>query len=162
RIGDSIRYSSDAANAAGLAQTDDATLVARFGDFQVNDDFADIADAGELVKLHVGVQYPADLLIHDALFHQRAADAHDAGAVELARGGFGIHHQAAVVHRYHAVHFHDAGLDVHGNIGHLNTGNAAGSQAFLLRFRGDVLAHLRNAVDAELLAGLLPAHALVG
>src|SRR5208337_3212553 len=67
RIGDSIRYSSDAANAAGLAQTDDAALVSRFGDFQVNDDFADIADAGELVKLHVGVQYPADLLIHDAL-----------------------------------------------------------------------------------------------
>ena len=43
-------------------------------------------DAGQLVELHVGVQHAAGLLIHDALFDQRGADAHDDGAVDLALG----------------------------------------------------------------------------
>ena len=54
-----------------LAQTDDPALIVLRPDVDMNDDLADIADPGQLVKLHVRVQHAAGLLVHDALFHQR-------------------------------------------------------------------------------------------
>ena len=45
-----------------LAQPDHAALVVFRPDVHVHYDLADIADAGQLVELHVGVQHGAGLL----------------------------------------------------------------------------------------------------
>ena len=73
-------------------------------DIHVDDDIADIADAGQLVELHVGVQHAAGGVVHDALFEQRGGDAHDDGAVDLAFGQPRVDDQAAILHGHEAVH----------------------------------------------------------
>jgi hypothetical protein len=73
-----------------LAQPDHAAFIVLRRDVQVHHDLADIGDAGQLVELHVGIQILAGLLVHDALFKQRGADAHDGRAVDLALGGLGL------------------------------------------------------------------------
>ena len=56
--------------AGGSPKPDHAALVVLLGDIQMHDNLADVADAGQLVKLHVRIQHAAGLLVHDALFHR--------------------------------------------------------------------------------------------
>ena len=90
----------------------------------MHDDLADIVDAGQLVELHVGVQHAAGLLVHDALFEESGADAHDDGAVDLAFRQPRVDDQPAILHGHVAVHLTSPGLGIHRNVGHLNAGGA--------------------------------------
>ena len=51
-------------------------------------------------------------VVHDALFEQRGADAHDDRAVDLAFGQPRVDDQAAILHGDVAVDLHDAGFGV--------------------------------------------------
>ena len=130
-------------------------------DVHVHLNIADIGDAGQLVELHVGVQHAAGLRIHDALFDQRRADAHDACAeAPGSRPVFGLTTSPQSCTATSLLSF-TRPVSISTETSAIWTPRrAAGIQAFrLLRI---VLAHLDDGVHAELLAGLLPAHALVG
>src|SRR5260370_41877385 len=128
-VGDRVGDGGDAADGWRFPKADDAALVMFRRDVHVDGDFADIADACELVELHFGVQHRAGCLIHDALFHQRAADAHDAGAGHLGFGQLWINHKAAILNGDHTVHLDDAGFDVDRNVGDLNAGHTLVGEA---------------------------------
>ena len=81
-------------------------------------------------------------------------------AVDLALGGLRIDDQAAILHRHEAIHLDDAGLGIHGNVGHLNAGNTERIQT--ARAGSPVLAHLGNLAGSELVAGRLPGKTLGG
>ena len=67
-----------------------------------------------------------------------------------------IDDQAAILHRDHFVHRHDAGLDIHRDVGNLHAAHALADQPFLLAFAGIVGAALGDGVDAQQRAGVLP------
>src|SRR5215210_1100088 len=64
-----------------LAKPYHSALVVAFACHHVNDKLAYVADACQLVKLHVGIEHPAGLCVHDLFFKQRIADAHDQSAI---------------------------------------------------------------------------------
>src|SRR5487761_1938631 len=66
-VGHRVRDGGHAAHRRGFAEADDAPGVVFGRNIHVNQDLADVADAGQLVKFHVGVEHAAGLLIHDAL-----------------------------------------------------------------------------------------------
>ena len=94
-------------------------------DVQVHHDLTDVARCRPACRTPCRRSALARQFIHDALFHQRAADAHDAGAEDLALGRLRIDHQPSVLHRDHPVHLHDAGFDVDVDVGDLHAAHAA-------------------------------------
>ena len=68
-------------------------------------------------------------VVHDLLFEERVADAHDHRAEDLALGRLHVDDQTAVLHRDHLIDLDDSGLDVDRNFGHLHAANAAEASA---------------------------------
>src|SRR5258708_3343775 len=64
----------------GPAKPGAASFVVRGGSVEMHENLADIAVSGIFVKLYVGFQFFAGLLIHAPLFIERRADANDAPA----------------------------------------------------------------------------------
>src|ERR1035437_7308256 len=144
-----------------FAEPDDAALVVDLADIQVDDDVADVLDAGELVELHIGVHHAAGGIVHDALFKQGGGDAHDDGAVDLAGGEAGVDDEAAILHGHVAVDFDQAGFGIDADVGYLHAGRAATVEAHgIALLVGAGLADL--AAGTDLLAGRDPGHALFG
>src|SRR5262249_48552049 len=114
-----------------LTQADHAPLVVTWPGHHVYHEFADIADAGKFVEFHVGVEHATRLCVHDLLFVERVADAHDKGTVTLAFSGFQVDDQAAVLRGNHAVDPDDARLGIHGDVRHLDAAHAAGVELAL-------------------------------
>src|SRR4051812_5883767 len=81
-VGDGVRDSRARRNHRRLAQPDDAALVVALAGHHMNLEVADVANPRELIKLHVGVQHPTELLIHDLLFVKRVTNTHDQRAVD--------------------------------------------------------------------------------
>ncbi len=99
----------------------------------VDDDFADIAQPGQLVRVEVRVNVAARRVVHDPLFRQSVGDAHDDTAVNLAASGQRIDDRAAVLHRDHLVDRHDAGFGIDRDVGHLNAADELARQTVVLR-----------------------------
>src|SRR5437763_777679 len=90
----------------------------------MNLEVADVANPCQFIKLHVGVEHSTELLIHDLLFVERVADAHNQSAIDLALGGLHIDDQSTILHSDHSVHSDDARFNVHRNVGHLHAADA--------------------------------------
>ena len=73
---------------------------------------ADIGEPGEPVELHVRIEHPTGLVVHDLLFVEGKSDPHDHRAEDLALGRLHVDDQSAVLHRDKVVHADDAGLDI--------------------------------------------------
>ena len=82
-------------------------------------------DAAELVELHVGVDLPAGLAVHDALLEQGVVDAHDDAAGHLRFAGQHIDDQAAVLHGHDLRAADHAGLGIDRDLGDLHAADAA-------------------------------------
>src|ERR1035437_398717 len=160
-IGDGVADGGADGDGRRFAEPDDAALIVDLADIQVDDDIADVLDAGELVELHVGVHHAPGGVVHDPLFIEGGGDAHDDGAVDLALGQARVDEQAAILHGHVAVDFDEAGFGIDADVGHLHAGSAAAVEAHgIFRFVGAGLADLATGTD--LLASRDPGHALLG
>ena len=127
----------------------------------VHHDLANIADAGQLVELHIGVQHAAASARSITRSSISAAQMPMITAPWIwLSASLGLITRPHILHGDELVHLDDAGLRIHRDFGHLHAAHAAGHQsAGVARV---VLAHLRDFVDAQLGAGLLPGQALGG
>src|SRR5215475_1466837 len=101
-----------------FAYADDAALVVTFARHHVDFEIADVGQSREPVELHVRVEHPAGLSVHDLLFVERVSDTHDHRAEDLTLAGLQINDQAAILHCDEVVHLDDARFDVYRNVGH--------------------------------------------
>src|SRR5207245_6192645 len=77
RIEDGVADRGTGRNCGRLADANDAA----FGHIMhVDDDLRDVLDAGQLVELHVGIDLPACVPVHDAFFKEGVVDAHNDAA----------------------------------------------------------------------------------
>src|SRR5262249_40225023 len=112
-------------------------------------------DAAQLVELHVGVDLPAGVAVHDPLFPQGRGGRHDDAAGHLRLAALLVDDQATVLHRHHPRAADHAGLGVHLDLRDLHAADAAVGQA-----RRPVAA-ADDGVHAELGTRLLPLPLLV-
>src|SRR5262245_23040137 len=141
-----------------FAHADDAAFVVTFARHHVNLEIADVGQSRESVELHVRVEHPAGLRVHDLLFVERVGNAHDHRAEDLSLAGLHVNDQSAILHGDEVVHLDDARLDIHRNIGHLH---AAYSGLGQCSFAGvGVLAARSERLNSQLRASLLPGHAV--
>src|ERR1039458_7370428 len=118
-VGDGVADRGADADGRRFAEPDDAALIVDLADIQMDDDIADVLDAGELVELHVGVEHAAGNVVHDAIFKQGGGDAHGNGAVDLAFRQPWVDDEAAILHGHVAIDFDQAGfvIDEHYTAG---------------------------------------------
>src|SRR6185437_9263622 len=90
--------------------------------------FAYVANAGEAIEVHVGVQHATGGSIHDFFFIESRGNSHDHGAVDLALRGFEVDNEPAILDADHFVHFDNAGLCIHADVRHHGAADAAGNQ----------------------------------
>ena len=123
--------------------------------------FRNVGEASEPVELHIRVQHAAARQIHNLLFKQGIADAHDQRTQALALSRLEIDDQAAVLHRHHLLDFHDTGLDIDFDFGHLYATNTASGEVWRLDGIGIPASHC-DRHDSQLRTGLFPAQRVVG
>ena len=116
-----------------LADADDAALRHVV---HVDDDLRHVLDAAELVELHVRIDLPAGVPVHDALLEQGVVDAHDDAAGHLRLAGLLVDDQAAVLHGHDLGAADHAGLGVHQHLGHLHAADADVGDAGVLGLVG--------------------------
>ena len=98
-------------------------------------------------------------LVHDLIFEQRIADPHGDRTGDLAFGGLQVYDETHVLDRDDLVDLHDAGLDVHGDFGHLNAADALVGEVVAA---ADALAGRDDRGDSQLCARLFPGQTLGG
>src|SRR5215510_2393462 len=83
-VGHRVRDRRPRRDSRRFAHADDAAFVVTFARHHVDFEIADVRQSGEPVELHVRIEHPAGLRVHDLLFEERVGDAHDNRAEDLA------------------------------------------------------------------------------
>src|SRR5947209_8205015 len=101
-------------------------------------DLRHVADAAELVELHVRVDLPSGRPVHDAFFEEGVVQAHNDAAGNLRLASQAAHHEAAVLHGDHVLQEHDAGLGVHSALADLHAADLTARDVRVVAGLGDL------------------------